>query len=612
MFIFRTIVGKLWITIIALVAIILLALGLFLAKYIETNFYKYQYQTENLISLSSRLTRDLFQHLNEPNYHQLVNELLDAQDAGMIVVKTDFTESVTGSYRQVGKKAMDFFTVSELRQVFAGNSIDNQDHVEHQDGVNGGVADYLAVGVPIKDPQGQIIGAAVVYQSSSSLKQTQFYILRMFAYTSIIGFLLTTFFAFFLLTRITKPLQNLKKAAGLITIGQFGTRVSIISRDELGELSQTFNHMGEKLEGTINELSNEKENLASILRSMTDAVITFDALGNVVVSNPQGDHIIQDWNTIEWTEGTVNTNSENITTVVPEPLRYLFEKLVGESKEEITSKLHVQNEVWSIVMAPLYSPKGVRGAVAVLRNVTEEYRLDKLRKDFVANVSHELRTPISMVQGYSEALLDDIVESPEERKDLVQVIHDESLRLGRLVHDLLDLARMESGHLTMNLREVDVDSLIKRMYRKFTVVSKERKIRLEYELQDEGIRLHSADEDRLEQVLTNLLDNAFRHTQEGARIFLKAGYVEHKSGQAVQLEVSDQGQGIPPEDVPYVFERFYKADKARTRGSSGGTGLGLAIVKNIIDAHQGTVQVISKIGQGTTFSIILPCRLKSK
>jgi two-component system sensor histidine kinase ResE len=245
--------------------------------------------------------------------------------------------------------------------------------------------------------------------------------------------------------------------------------------------------------------------------------------------------------------------------------------------------------------------------VAVLRNVTEEHRLEKLRKDFVANVSHELRTPLSMLQGYSEALLDDIATSTEERKELAQVIYDESLRMGRLVKDLLDLARMETGHMELDFQAFQLNALLKRVHRKFSALCKEQGLLLVLQSPEEDVVLPHADEDRLEQVLTNLLDNAIRHTALGAQITIRME-LQHSGmdTQSVLIEVEDQGQGIPPEDLPFIFERFYKADKARTRGRATGTGLGLAIVKNIVDSHQGTVQVRSTLGQGTTFSIVLP------
>ncbi|OBY80612.1 histidine kinase [Paenibacillus sp. KS1] len=421
---------------------------------------------------------------------------------------------------------------------------------------------------------------------------------QLFVYTGIIGFSLTTFFAFFLFTKITQPLRKLKQAADTIRQGDYSTRVTLRSSDEIGELSQTFNHMAEELNSTILDLQHEKEHLASILRSMTDAVITFDASGQVLLANPHGETVMSRWNGMDW------AIDEDMTGVsgVPEPLRPIFHTVISEARE-VTTRVHVKQQVWSVVMGPLHADSRVRGAVAVLRDVTEEVQLEKLRKDFVANVSHEIRTPLSMLQGYSEALLDDIAASPEERRELVQVIHDESLRMGRLVKDLLDLARMEAGHLPMHKAETDVHELASRVYRKFTVLAKERNIPIEMKLHAMDPILPEADEDRLEQVLTNLLDNALRHSSEGQPIHIRT---ERTDNEWLWIHIEDHGQGIPSEDVPYVFERFYKADKARKRGPSGGTGLGLAIVKNIIEAHQGHIRVDSILGKGTTFSIALP------
>jgi len=336
---------------------------------------------------------------------------------------------------------------------------------------------------------------------------------------------------------------------------------------------------------------------------MADAVITFDASGKVIQTNPQGEQTMQQWSGIEWEQDAsagVKPYGE-----VPGPLVETFRSVLRQGRDE-SGKIHVQSDVWSVVMAPLKSKECVRGAVAVLRNVTEEVRLDKLRKDFVANVSHEIRTPLSMLQGYSEALVDNIAASPEEQREMAQVIYDESLRMGRLVNDLLDLARMEAGHLAMKHERVDVGALVRRVHRKFLVYAKERGIRLGYELPETELVLLAADEDRLEQVLTNLLDNALRHTPEGAAIALQAEPALSRGLPGVKLTVRDEGQGIPAEDIPYIFERFYKADKARTRGTSTGTGLGLAIVKNIVESHHGTIEAASALGKGTVFTLLLP------
>lgn len=423
---------------------------------------------------------------------------------------------------------------------------------------------------------------------------------RLFIYTSIVGFTATTVFAFFLFTKITQPLRLLKKAAETIRKGDYEAQVpNIRSSDEIGELALTFNHMAAELKETIQDLHHEKEHLSSILRSMTDAVITFDAEGRVLLANPHGEMILHEWNQLSWLEGRGDVNE---ACQVPEPLYSLFQTVL-EQRSDLSTKVHVQQSVWSVVIAPLYSLDTVRGAVAVLRDVTEEVRLEKLRKDFVANVSHEIRTPLSMLQGYSEALLDDIATTPEERQELVQVIHDESLRMSRLVKDLLDLARMEAGHLELKHEQVNVEQLIQRVYRKFLVLAKERNIILKLEKLSDSLILEEADEDRLEQVLTNLLDNAFRHTPAEHEIVIAAGRVKTEKGNAMIMRIADQGQGIPSGDVAFIFERFYKADKARTRGATGGTGLGLAIVKNIVDAHHAAISVQSTVGQGTTFTI---------
>ncbi|WP_159882942.1 ATP-binding protein [Paenibacillus puerhi] len=612
MFIFKSIVGKLWITIIGLVVVVLLTVGAFLFKFIETSFPKSKDQVETLSRLATKVASEISLHKEERRYLQVVNELLNAQGASVIVVDKNYEQESTPVGQSEDRQASynDFFTKNELTKVFAGQVIDNRNPMIAARSPLGRT--YTAVAVPFMDEnQSDVAGALIMYQLTQSSEVTQNYVKKLFVVVGVAGFLMTTFFAFFLLTQITQPLLNLKKAADMISEGEYGTRVPIQSSDEIGQLGKTFNRMGEQLQDTIQALSHEKEHLSSVLRSMADAVVTFDPAGRVILDNPEGERIIREWNELEWLEenskrtSSADSGREWDWRLIPEPLLPLFEEVI-DHPQEMTTKLHVKSEVWSVAMAPLYVQEHVRGVVAVLRNVTEEFRLEKLRKDFVANVSHELRTPLSMLQGYSEALLDDIAATPEERQELAQVIYDESLRMGRLVHDLLDLARMETGHMQLNLRELDVHSFIKRMHRKFAALSKEKSVQLTYSLPDEPLVLEQADEDRLEQVLTNLVDNALRHTPADAEIRVAASRSSLRGEEAVQIEVADQGYGIGAEDLPYIFERFYKADKARTRGASGGTGLGLSIVRNIVEAHQGTVQAKSQPGQGTTFSIILP------
>lgn len=427
---------------------------------------------------------------------------------------------------------------------------------------------------------------------------------RLFVIVAMIGFSLTTFFALFLFTKITQPMQQLIQATDSVRKGKYDTRLSLRTSDEIGELAITFNHMAEELDNTIRSLKHEKEHLSSVLRSMNDAVITLDRNGYVILTNPPGDRILQMWSDLTEEDAEDRLAPTGEGQPVPQPLLPMFRRLLDQESDQ-KMNVHVMKGVWSVHMAPLSSDGEVRGAVAVLRDVTEEVSLEKMRRDFVANVSHEIRTPLSMMQGYSEALLDGMASSPEESAELAQVIYDESLRMGRLVRDLLDLARMEAGHTDMVMRQVDFRELAERVYRKFQVRAKENGVDLTLELEAGDLKL-LADEDRLEQVLTNLLDNAFRHTPEGGKVTVTAGMQQDGQSERLHATVTDTGVGIPSDDVRFIFDRFYKADKARVRGENGGTGLGLSIVKNIIDAHHGSVWADSEIGKGTAFHFLLP------
>lgn len=428
---------------------------------------------------------------------------------------------------------------------------------------------------------------------------------KLFLIISIIGFSMTTFFGLFLITKITQPMQQLIQAAESIGKGKYDTRLSLRTSDEIGVLANTFNYMAQELEITIRSLNHEKEHLSSVLRSMNDAVITLNRQGYVILTNPPGDNILNMWANLLDEEADAEESSDNPLPYVPKPLEQMFHQVLNREGDQ-SMNVHVKKGVWSVHMAPLTSDGEIRGAVAVLRDVTEEVQLEKMRRDFVANVSHEIRTPLSMMQGYSEALLDGMASSPEESAELVQVIHDESLRMGRLVRDLLDLTRMEAGYIDMSKESMDFRELAERIHRKFSVRAKESLIHLELDLGEGPLILKAASEDRLEQVMTNLLDNAFRHTPEHGRIAIEARLEESARGTMLRVLVRDSGVGIPAEDVPFIFDRFYKADKARVRGESGGTGLGLSIVKNIVDAHQGTIYAESELGKGTTFHMLLP------
>lgn len=416
----------------------------------------------------------------------------------------------------------------------------------------------------------------------------------------IIGtFLITTMslFIYLLAKRITIPILRLRKSALELANGEFKTKVPMVSHDELGELAMAFNRMGRQLNYHINALKQEKEILHNIIGSMNDGVVTLNLDGEIILSNRQAEHFLADMN-YETNPLTVDDFESTMST----PFIKAMQEVMSKRKEKIV-ELEVQGRIWILIATPLMGKEKVRGVVVIIRDMTEQRRLEQLKDAFVANVSHELRTPISLLQGYSEAIVDGLAETPEHQQELAQIILDESLRMGRLVNDLLDLERLKAGQMALAIQTHLVKPFLERIIRKFNSLAEQKALLLRLDL-DPSVEELAFDYDRLEQVFTNLIDNAIRHTPIHGTIMVSCMRDQH----LIIFKVKDSGTGIPKEDLPFVFDRFYKADKARTRSNLNkkGTGLGLAIAKQIVEAHNGTIKVQSKQQMGTTFQFTIP------
>jgi len=580
----KSVVGKLWFTILLLVSFVLFILTFFLLEFIEN--YHVDEAEADLTKLASKVAVIMENHKDQETARSITWELAD-ELTSITVIKNEneYWYSPRENQKVASITLKDIKNDSDLNE-----ALQKHQKVQKRTVISDQKNDQLIVGVPYG--KGEDEGMVFLSQSLLAVKDTTQHTTRYILFAAAIAIVLTTIFAFFLSSRITYPLRKMRQGAQDLAKGKFDTKIPILTQDEIGELAIAFNQMGRQLKFHITALNQEKEHLSNILSSMADGVITINIDGTILVTNPPAERFLQAW----YYEQNMNVKEGH---ELPPEARELFQNTVGTEKEQMI-EMTLQGRTWVLLMSPLYNQSHVRGAVAVLRDMTEERRLDKLRKDFIANDSHELRTPISMLQGYSEAIVDDIASSEEEKKEIAQVIYDESLRMGRLVNDLLDLARMEAGHISLNVEQVELREFFERVFRKFYGVAGDKEITLSHNLD-----LHEAkfvfDPDKMEQVLTNLIDNAIRHTNAGGTV-----HVDVQSAQSgLKIAVKDSGSGIPEEDLPFIFERFYKADKARTRGK-GGTGLGLAIVKNIVDAHNGSITVHSMLNEGTSFTFYIP------
>jgi two-component system phosphate regulon sensor histidine kinase PhoR len=397
--------------------------------------------------------------------------------------------------------------------------------------------------------------------------------------------------------RLTRPLDALSRAAVQLSAGDLRSRVPVRSTDEFGRLGGTFNTMAGRLEDTIQAISTERTRVEAIIAAMTDAVVATDRSESVRLLNRAAEDLLDvDRRTALGRRAGDVFSAPRLAGMLHEAAalgRVTAEELPPGSAGDRVVETHC---------APIRAEDGtVTGAVAVLRDVTELRQTERLRRELTANVSHELRTPLTSIKGFAETLLEGAMQDDVTCRRFLAIIDGETDRLVKLVDDLLDLSLLESKRLTLELKPVDVSVLVAHTVDKLRPLAQTQRLTL-HQSAPPGIVV-SADADRLEQVLTNLVDNALKYTPEGGRVDVQ---VAAANGE-IEVLVNDSGRGIGPEDLPHVFERFYRADRSRTRGS-GGTGLGLAIAKHIVEAHGGRISVSSQPNAGTTFKVTLPRR----
>jgi two-component system sensor histidine kinase VicK len=454
---------------------------------------------------------------------------------------------------------------------------------------------------PIQSPTGDsaVIGALYV-KSDIEQKYTEISNTALIFFTaSLIAGLISIIVALLVARSITKPIKEMQKQAVRIAQGDYSEKVDVQGHDELSQLAETFNKLSDRIEDAQDTMEAERNRLDSVLTHMTDGVIATDRRGKVITIN-------------EMALSLLNTTNEqaigqSILTLLDLEEEYTLRKLLETPEEILINRSKSDSEEDRMTLrsdfAMIRRESGfISGLVVVIHDVTEQEKTAEERRQFVSNVSHELRTPLTSVRSYLEALEEGAWEDKAVAPDFIHVTLGETDRMIRMINDLLNLSRMDSGAQQMDLELVNFNELVDYILDRFDMMvnSQEKTYRIIREFTERDLWVE-IDTDKIMQVIDNIMNNAIKYSPDGGKIEVHLMETHNN----VVLSISDEGLGIPKKDLEKVFERFYRVDKARAR-QQGGTGLGLAISKEVMKAHQGQIWVESVEGKGSTFYISLP------
>lgn len=411
-----------------------------------------------------------------------------------------------------------------------------------------------------------------------------------------IGLLIAILLSFFLARAISMPLSRLTEGVQRVAKGDFKDKISVHSADEIGVLTENFNTMSRMLEGNLDEINGEREKLETVLSCLKDAVITFGKDGRPLQINRAATDLFADakreeltldyiFSLLHYESGGIDISLDDESGGDVPAVRYkgrVYELYFGNIRYRDASSMR-------------------EGVILVIHDVTQSYELDRSRREFVANASHELRTPLTTIKMVIEALAgDEGVTKNEMNKSFLDMAETESTRMELLIKNLLTLSQLDSKTMNFNVREFDLEESVAYLAKSLAVNASARGHKLTFDGAYDPVIIRG-DKIRIEQILINITSNAIKYTPDGGRISLRL----QDLGDRAEVTVTDNGVGIPEEDIPHLFERFYRVEKARS-SDKGGTGLGLAIAKEFAAAHGGDIRVSSIVGKGTTFTVTLP------
>ncbi|MFT8321603.1 MAG: cell wall metabolism sensor histidine kinase WalK [Bacillus sp. (in: firmicutes)] len=598
---FRSIHLKLVMIIVLLILISIQIIGVYfvqtLQRTLNNNFEASIQDRVNILSiyLEEQFTKERSVENGDPTLEDDVKRLLsddnnsnDIQeirvlDRNSIIIGTSDPEN----QHLIGQKMVD----KEVRRVMTNPSTSALKPIKS---IDNNTKKRISVSIiPIRPQGGEAIGAIYLVGKIENVFTQMDEINQIFQRGTIITLVVTALLGVLLARTITRPISDMQKHAFALSKGNFSRKVKVYGFDEIGQLAITFNNLTKKLQESQATTESERRKLSSVLSYMTDGVIATDRRGRIILINEPAAKML------DVSRETVL--SESIIKLLGLEEKYTFEELLDERDSVILDySTHYEPYILRANISVIQKETGfVNGLITVLHDITEQEKIDMERKEFVANVSHELRTPLTTMRSYVEALSEGAWKDEELAPNFLEVTQNETERMIRLVNDLLQLSKLDSRDYQLNRELVDFIVFYNRIIDRFEL-TKEQNVTFERRLPKQAAFVE-IDEDKLTQVLDNIISNALKYSPEGGKVTFS---IKDQEKQII-VSVSDNGVGIPKENLDKVFERFYRVDKARTR-KLGGTGLGLAIAKEMVEAHGGRIWATSKEGKGTKVSFTLP------
>ncbi|WP_195571851.1 two-component system histidine kinase PnpS [Paenibacillus sp. 1001270B_150601_E10] len=591
---FRT---KLTLVIISLISISVITAGIYMANSFKNNYIEQleQNMSREMLLIEQILPWEKISSLHEEYafYSEWAKKLDKSTHSRVTFIKSDGTV-VGDSLSDVRK--MDNHLLREEVKLAESNAFGSSIRYSNTLDEN-----MLYVALPVKHAP-EFDG---FIRLAMSLKTVDDGVKELWAYLGL-GLFILILIAAIISSRIayslTKPIENMTRVAKRITHMDYQARTTTVGSDEIGQLGAAINAMADSLQVQMTQIREQQNRLQSVLEHMMNGIIMVDEQGQVVLTNKKAEELLG------IKSKAVIGQSLSETRIPFELIEMVHETLDKRNllHDELTI-YYPEERLLDVNVVPVYfTDQEWAGVLLLMQDMSKIRQLERMRSEFVANVSHELKTPIAAVKGFTETLMNGAMNDTEIAQSFLKIIHDESERLNRLIGDILQLSKIEAKRVPLLFSPVFMPSFMEDTVNMLRKEAEKKHIDIFMTVEED--MYIEADEDRLRQIVLNLLSNAINYTPDGGRVNITAAPLEVNDAgdyDQVRIRISDTGIGIPKKDLPRIFERFYRVDKARSR-SSGGTGLGLSIVKHLIESHHGTIQVESTVGVGTTFTIELP------